>query len=158
MSAELMKSNFVRRPSVCGTDYLWTSFKFDFLVALGHMPGGFFNLKRKHFWFFYEYFSFSLTWNPIEVKTFKTLLLQKHVAFESCQTFSWVVLTKVLFWIFEIWVYDFSGFFFSFSLTLDPMGAKTSKGYPSRISLLNRFNLFLNFRHRGEYTVYTGYF
>ncbi len=35
--------------------------------------------------------------------------------------------------------------YFSFSLTWDPMGAKSSKNYFSLKSLLNPFKLFLNF-------------
>ncbi len=41
--------------------------------------------------------------------------------------------------------------FYSFSLTLDPMGAKTSKRYSSLKSLLNPFNLFQNFLLSGSH-------
>ncbi len=61
-------------------------------------------------------------------------------------TFLSVVPTKVLFLIFEILIFFlFFRILFSFSLTWDYMGAKTSKRYSSLKSLLNRFNLSLNF-------------
>ncbi len=46
---------------------------------------------------------------------------------------------------------NFSGFFFSFSLTWDPMKAKPSKRYSSFKSLLDLFNLFLNFLLSGPH-------
>ncbi len=83
MSAELMKSKFVRRPSVvcrpssaCGIDYLW-SYGMDFFQILvvacpsPYVQTLFFSFWKTFFLFFYEYFSFSLTWDPMWVKTLK---------------------------------------------------------------------------------------
>ncbi len=55
-----------------------------------------------------------------------------------------MVLTKLLFGFLKFWVFYFSQFLFSFSLTWSPMAAKTSKRYSSLKSLLNPFKLFLN--------------
>ena len=98
MSAELRESKFVRRPSVASIiseSIAWISFKFSLWPPLGHMPRRFFLIMKKKMIFFYEYFSFSLTY--------------------------------------------------------DPMVAKTSKRYPFLKSLLNLFNLFLNFLLSGPH-------
>ncbi len=69
MLAELMKSKFVRRPFVCGIDYLWTMnfFQILYLGCPGLYAQTFFLdfLKKKHFLIFNEYFSFSLTSDPM---------------------------------------------------------------------------------------------
>ncbi len=44
----------------------WISFKFWLLLPLGHMTKLFFIFEKKK-----EYFSFSLTWDPIGAKTSK---------------------------------------------------------------------------------------
>ncbi len=77
------------------------------------------------FLIFQEFCSFSLTYDPMGAKT----LLLPQITLESFQTFSWilfsVVLTKVLFWIFEILSFRFlTNFWIS---PLHPMGKpKTS--------------------------------
>ena len=78
------------RPSVCGIDYLWSYCMDFFQILVVASPGPyartFFEfLKKKIFLIFYEYFSFSLTWDPRE-ENFKTLLLLQ-IAAESSQTF-----------------------------------------------------------------------
>ncbi len=54
-----------------------------------------------------------------------------------------MVLTKVLFWIFEILSFGFFMIFF-FALTWDPMGAKTAKRYSPHKPLLDFSKVFLN--------------
>ncbi len=76
MSAELMKSKFVRRPSVCGIDYLSTLCTDFFQILVVASPGPyaqtFFSfLKKLKISIFYEYFSFSLTWDPTGAKISK---------------------------------------------------------------------------------------
>ncbi len=78
MSAELMKSQIVCRPSyVCvaiiSEPNARISFKFWLLLPLGHMLGPFLIKKNNIFifYFFYEYFSFSLTWDPVHAKISK---------------------------------------------------------------------------------------
>ncbi len=81
MSAELMKSKFVRRPfvirpSVCGIDYLWSYCMDFFQILILASPGPYAQtfssfLKKKEIWIFYENFSFSLTWDPMEAKISK---------------------------------------------------------------------------------------
>ncbi len=82
MSAELMKSKFVRRPSVrhpssvCGIDYLWSYCMDFFQILVVASPGPYAQtlfsfLKKKHFLILYEYFSFLLTWDPMGVKISK---------------------------------------------------------------------------------------
>ncbi len=64
MSAELMKSKFVRpssvvrRPSVCGIDYLW-SYCMDFFQILVVASPGPYGQKFFHFWEknFFEFFT-----------------------------------------------------------------------------------------------------
>ena len=89
---------------------------------------------------------------PYGSQNFKTPLLPQ-ITFEYFRTFSdffyqWSS-QKYCFEFLKFRVFDFSGFFFSFSLTWDSMGAKTSKRYSSHKSLLNLFNLFLNFLLNG---------
>ena len=55
---------------------------------------------------------------------------------------------KTTFGVFENWSFNI---FFSFSLTWEPMGAKTSKRYSSIKSLLNPFEPFLNFLLSGSH-------
>ncbi len=67
-------------------------------------------MPRKFFWiFFYEYFSFSVTWDPMEAKISKRYSSLKSLLnhFKIFWTFFSVVLTKVLFWIFEILSFRF---------------------------------------------------
>ncbi len=68
MSAELMELKFVRRPSVCGIDYL-RSYCMDFFRILVVASAG--PYFQTYFFIFYEYFSFSLTWDPMGAKISK---------------------------------------------------------------------------------------
>ncbi len=67
----------VRRPSsICGINYLWSYCMDFFQILVVASPGPyaqtFFSFwKKKNFWIFYEYFSFSLTWDPMGVKISK---------------------------------------------------------------------------------------
>ncbi len=71
MSAELMKWKFVRRPSVCSIDYLW-SYCMDFFQILAvASPRPYAQTFCLSFGFFYEYFSFSFTWDSMEAKISK---------------------------------------------------------------------------------------
>ncbi len=54
------------RLSVCGIDYLW-SYCMDFFQVVAS-PGPYVQTKN---WFFYEYFSSSLTWDPMAAKNSK---------------------------------------------------------------------------------------
>ncbi len=70
MSAELMKSKFVRRlPSVCGIDYLWSYCMDFFQILVVASPGPyaqtFFYLFIYFVFVSYDYFSFSLTWGCV---------------------------------------------------------------------------------------------
>ena len=99
------------------------------------------------FWFFTIFFSFSLTWDPMGANTskryssLKSLLnpFKLDLKFLLCGPHKTTVLD---FWNFEVLIFQD---FVSFSLTWDPRGAKTSKRHYSLKSLLNLFNLFLNF-------------
>ncbi len=108
MSAELMKSNFVRRlssvvcrpssvvrPSVCGIDYLWSYCMYFFQILVVASPGPyaqtFFTfLKKKNkqtFSDFLRIFFVFVNMGPYGSKTFKTLLLPQ-ITFESFKVFS----------------------------------------------------------------------
>ncbi len=82
MSAELMKSKFVRCPSVRPSSVCVAvisepnpriSFKFHLWLLLDYSQNQFFLFLKKTFFFliFYEYFSFSLTWDPMGAKISK---------------------------------------------------------------------------------------
>ena len=124
MSAELMKSKFVHRPSsvrrpsvasIISEPIAWISFKFWVLLFLGYLPIRFFwNFEKKNFWIFYKYFSCSLTWDPQNATrpSYYSRILSNFVWF-----FFSVVYTKVLFWIFESLSLRFFHDFFFVSLT-----------------------------------------
>ena len=61
--------------SVCGINYLWTYCMDFFQILVLAFPGPyaqtFFNLKNNDFWIFHEYFSFSLTGDPMGAKISK---------------------------------------------------------------------------------------
>ncbi len=159
MSAELMKSKFVRRPSVrpsvcpsvrpsvCGIDYLLSYCMDCFQISVVASPGAYAQEKNFFFFDFLGIFFVFFKMGPYGSQNFKTLLLPQ-ISFESFQTLSeissqWSYKSSVLdFWNFEFLIFQE---FCSFSLTWDPMGAKTSKRYSSLKSLLNPFKLFLNF-------------
>ncbi len=120
------------RPSLAfyGIDSLW-SYCMDFFQVLvlaspGPYAQTFVLIFEKKWGTFYEYFSFLITWDPMEY----------------------------CFWIFFFFFFDLKIFeilclrfftlFFVF-VNLGPMGAKTSKRYSSLKSLLNPFKLFLKF-------------
>ncbi len=76
MSAELMKSKFVRRPSVVRDTIISESnarisFKFHLWLLMDYLQNQFFYLKKKILDFFYEYFSFSLTRDPMGANILK---------------------------------------------------------------------------------------
>ena len=115
MSAELMKSKFVRRLSVCGIDYLWT-YCMDFFQILvvafrGPYARAFFFFNFGGFFFvliFYEYFSFSLTWNTMGVKIQNPNPTNRSQKFRIIsRIFLPMVLTKLLSGFLKFWVSDF---------------------------------------------------
>ncbi len=70
------RNSSVVRLSVCGIDYLWSYCMDFFQILVVASPGPyaqtFFSfLKKKKFWIFYKYFSFSLTWDPMGAKISK---------------------------------------------------------------------------------------
>ncbi len=102
MSAELMKSKFVRRTSyvrpwtVCGIDYLWSYCMDCFQISVVASPEPyaqtffFFIFEKKNvFWFFRNFTPTS----PSNLFWILSNVLWNYFS---------VVLTKVLFWIFEI--------------------------------------------------------
>ncbi len=122
----------------------WISVKFYFSVALNvcrTFAEVFFNLLKKKDVF--------INMGPFGSKYIESLLLPQ-TTFEYFRTFSefssQLSTHKDSVGFLKFWVYKFSGFFFfSFSLTWDPLVAKISKRYSSLKSLLNLFKLILNF-------------
>ncbi len=109
---------------------------------------------------FYEYFSFSLTWDPMGAKISKrysSYKLQPNV-FKLFLNFLPNCPHKTTFGIFEILKIEILMIFFSFSLTCDPMGVKISKRYSSYKSQLKAFKLFLNFLPNGPHKTTFGIF
>ncbi len=141
MSAEPMKSKFVRRTSSVG---LWHQLSLNLLHGILSNFGCCFPwaIPPDVFWIFEKknafsncqgFFVVSLTWTPVGAKTSKRypslkLLLNPFkllLNFLLSGPHKSTVLDFRTFW-----DYDFSHFF-PFSLTWDPMGAKTSKRYSS---------------------------
>ena len=128
-----MKSTSVRRPSVCGINYLWTDCVDFFQILVLPFPGPyaqtFSELKKNDFWIFYEYFSLSLTWDPIGAKILKRYSLPQ-ITFESFQSFSEISsqlsTQKYCLGFLTFWVYDFSLFFFLF-VNMGPCQSKNFK-------------------------------
>ncbi len=99
------------------------------------------------------FISYSLTWDSMEAKTSK-----RYSSLKSCLNFSnftWsffsLAFTKVPFLDFLNIEFTIFHDFFLFSLTWDPMGAKTPKPYYYLRSLLNFFkllNFLINDRHK----------
>ncbi len=87
MSAELMKSKFVRRPcrNYISEPNARISFKFHLWLLLDYLQRQFFSF---FLFIFYEYISFSLTWDPIGVKISKHYSLLPQLCFIFNQTFS----------------------------------------------------------------------
>ncbi len=132
MSAELMKSKFICRPSVCGIDYLWCYCMDFFQILVFASPGPymanfFFNFENTnkqtkkttttHFWIFFyllRIFFVFVNMGSHGSENFKTLLLQSHS--KTIWKLSWIfppmVLTKLRFGFLKFWVTDFNDFFF----------------------------------------------
>ena len=158
MSAEVMKSKFVRCPSsvhlssMCGINYLW-SYCMDFfqilvVVSPGPHTQTFYEFLRIFFWFFYEYFSFSLPWDPMGAKTSKGYSSLKSFLnhFKLFLKFLLSGCHKSTLW--DFYNLGFLSFhdFFSFSLTW-----QNFKRYSSLISFLNPIKLFLKFLLSGPH-------
>ncbi len=103
--------------------------------------------KKRHFLIFYEYFSFSLTWDPMGAKPSKRYSSLKKLLNLFKLLLNFLLSGAHKSTVLDFWNFEFRIFheFFSFLLTWDSMGAKTSKRYSSLKSLLNLFKLFLNF-------------
>ena len=148
MSAELMESKFVRRLSVASIisePIVWISFKFLFLLCLGHI--GFLNFwKKNDFWIFCKYFWFSLTWDPMRAK------ISKHYSLKSLLTLFKLFLKFLLscpykstvldFWNFEFMI--FQDLFFVF-VNMGPYGSKNFKMLLLPQFTFESFKLFLKF-------------
>ena len=122
----------VRRPSsvrvaIISEPNARISFKFWLLLPLDHTLTLFYFFK-KPFRIFYNFLSFSLTWDPMEAKISKRYSCYKsqRKAFKHFLNF-------------------LPNGPFSFSSTWDPMGAKISKCYSSYKSQPKVFKLFLIF-------------
>ncbi len=146
MSAVLMKSKYVRhlssviRVTIISEPIGQISFKFQLLFGLDHTPRRVFEFlkNKKHFPIFHVFSSFLLTCYPMGAKTSNITPPSNHFrSFKLLLNSFSVVLTRVLASRFEILSWQFVMIFFSLSLTWDPMGAKTSKGYSSLKPLLN---------------------
>ena len=93
MSAKLMKSKFVHRPSsVCDIDYLLTYGMDFFQILIVTSPGPYaqtfiFNFAQKNFWDFLGIFFVFVNMGPYGRQNFKTLLIPQ-ITFESFQTIS----------------------------------------------------------------------
>ncbi len=112
------------------------------------MPRVFFHFKKKNFFLiFYEYFSFSLTWDPMGVQISKCYSSLKSLL-NPIKPFLNFLLSgpykMYCFGFLKFLIRDFSGFFFHFASYGTLWEPKTSKHYSSLKSLLNHFNLFLN--------------
>ena len=134
MSAELARSKFVRplssvvRVAIISDPIGQISFKFQLLLPLGHTPRVVLELlkNKRAFSNFSGFFVlFSLTWDPMWAKTSK-----RYSSLKSLLNIFTLFLKLLLSGphkstVFGFWVYEFARFFFPFSLTWDPMGAKT---------------------------------
>ncbi len=116
MSAELMKSKFVRRLSVCPwRNYLWTQCTDFFQILVVASLGPYARILFFHLWFFFifkEYFSFSLTWDLIEQKISKRYSSYKSqpTAFNFSWNFFPMVLTKMRLGFLKFWKLKFNEF------------------------------------------------
>ena len=120
-------------------------------------------LQCKHFfyYFFYEYFSFSLTWDTIGAKISKRYSSYKSQpkAFKFFLHFLPNGPHKSTFGIFKILKIEIVMiFFFSFSLRWNSMGVKISKRYSSYKSQPKAFKLFLNILPNGPHKTNFGIF
>ena len=106
------------------------SFKVWLLVPLDYMQRQFFYFVKKNFFHFLQIFFFFVNMEPYGSEYFKKLLLLQITAKSLGFSFQWAS-QKYCFGFFKLWVFHFSLFW----LTWDPMGAKSSKPYPSVKSL-----------------------
>ena len=110
------------------------------------------------FFYFYEYFSFSLTWDPIGAKSSKRYSYKSHVKlFKLSWIFSPVVLTTKRLGFLKFWKLKFKKKNFSYSLTRDSMGVKMSKRFSYK-SKPKGFKLVLNFPPNGPHKTTFGIF
>ncbi len=113
------------------------------------MPRHFLNFwKKKRFLDLLRIFYVFINMGPHGSQNFKTLLLPQITfdLFKLCLKFNHLSCphkSTVLY--FEILSLPFSRFFFSFWLTWDPMGVKTSKPYSSLRSLFKLFKRVMKF-------------
>ena len=130
----------VRRPSVRLRHRLSPKLLHGFLSNFGCdfpwaiCPDFFIFWKKEMFLIFYDYFSFSLTWDTRGAKMLLQNATPPTIAAESFQTFFEFSSQ----WSSQTYVWDFCNFenwnfyeFYSFSLTWDPMGATISMCYSS---------------------------
>ncbi len=156
--------SFVCLPSVAHPccNYLRSCWAVSYQIFSFRLPWGWTRVemdtfdKNHIFWFYFlfcEFFHFSLKLDPTGTRTSKRYSSLKSLwnYLNFCWFLFWVVLTKVLFLTFEILSFRLFHILFSFSLSCDPMGAKTSKSYSPFKSLLNHFKLFLNFLLSGNH-------
>ncbi len=159
MSAELMKSKFIHRPSVHLWHRLSLKLLHGFLSNFGCSfpraiyPDSFFIFEKKIFFNFLRIFFVFVNMGPYGSENFKKLLfLQKQPkAFNLFLHFLLKGPHKIAFgivWNFENWNFNY---FFSFSLTWDPMRVKISKSYSSYKSQPKAFKFFLNFLPNGPH-------
>ncbi len=120
------------------------------VASPGPYPRRFLNLKKKCIFKIFRisgfFFFVFVNMGPYGSQNFKMLLLQ--ITFESFHFFllSGPQKSTVLdFWTLSLWFFTILTFFVSFSLTWNPMGAKTLKCYASLKSLLNFSQRFLIF-------------
>ncbi len=139
MSAELMKSKFVRRPSSVIPSpvvRLWHRLSLKLLDGLlsnfccgfpwAICPDVFLIFEKKKF---FRNFSVFVNMGPYGSQKFKTLLLPQ-ISFESFQTFSEISSQwssqKYCFGFLKFWVFDFSGILFFF-VDMGPYGSQNFK-------------------------------
>ena len=128
MSAELMKSTSVwrpsvRRPSVCVINYLSLTFLHGFL---SNFRCGFLWAICLQFFFIYKYFSFSLAWDPMG-KKFQNATPLTNRSLNLSWIFFLMVLTNVQFGIFEILSLPFFLLFFFAFINMGPYRSKIFK-------------------------------
>ena len=131
MSAELMKSKFIRRPSVCGINYLWTccmdSFKILASAGTYARPFFFFNFE-KHWGDFLRIFFIFVSIEPyMGAKTLKRYSSLKSLANLFKLFLNFLLSGPYKSTLFEFWNLDFPIFNEFLNFTIVPMGKpKTS--------------------------------
>ncbi len=103
-SSVVLETHFIRKCEANQREILWK-------VAI-HRSSIFSVFQIFLFWnFFFDFFSFSLTWDPMEVKNFKTLLLSTVInLFQPILSwnFLWQSSEKLLLDILKFWISKFS--------------------------------------------------